>query len=113
MALELPSAAVVKVRAASGGWGTVRPDLRSRAPVAQRIEHLTTDQKVRGSNPFGRTRSSQVRATVWNRDGYVSGSFSNEICSLNWFAVRCSSGRVRVDQIRRGLLERLRRRAAD
>ena len=25
-----------------------------RAPVAQRIEHLTTDQKVRGSNPFGR-----------------------------------------------------------
>ncbi len=24
------------------------------APVAQRIEHLTTDQKVRGSNPFGR-----------------------------------------------------------
>ena len=26
-----------------------------KAPVAQRIEHLTTDQKVRGSNPFGRT----------------------------------------------------------
>ena len=25
------------------------------APVAQRIEHLTTDQKARGSNPFGRT----------------------------------------------------------
>jgi hypothetical protein len=25
-----------------------------RAPVAQRIEHLTTDQKVGGSNPFGR-----------------------------------------------------------
>ena len=24
------------------------------APVAQRIEHLTTDQKVGGSNPFGR-----------------------------------------------------------
>src|SRR3954453_20768190 len=24
------------------------------APVAQRIEHLTTDQKVRGSNPFRR-----------------------------------------------------------
>ena len=29
--------------------------LNSHAPVAQRIEHLTTDQKVRGSNPFGRT----------------------------------------------------------
>ena len=26
-----------------------------RAPVAQWIEHLTTDQKVRGSSPFGRT----------------------------------------------------------
>jgi hypothetical protein len=26
-----------------------------QAPVAQRIEHLTTDQKVGGSNPFGRT----------------------------------------------------------
>src|SRR3712207_4086875 len=28
--------------------------LRGRAPVAQRIEHLTTDQKVWGSNPYGR-----------------------------------------------------------
>src|SRR5690606_2273365 len=28
---------------------------QAHAPVAQRIEHLTTDQKVRGSNPFGRT----------------------------------------------------------
>ena len=27
----------------------------SGAPVAQRIEHLTTDQKVVGSNPIGRT----------------------------------------------------------
>ncbi len=26
------------------------------APVAQRIEHLTTDQKVGGSNPSGRTK---------------------------------------------------------
>ena len=25
-----------------------------RAPVAQRIEHLTTDQKVWGSNPYRR-----------------------------------------------------------
>ena len=31
------------------------------APVAQRREHLTTDQKVRGSNPFG-------RAHVMSRD---------------------------------------------
>ena len=28
----------------------------ARAPVAQRIEHLTTDQKVWGSNPYGRAR---------------------------------------------------------
>jgi hypothetical protein len=27
---------------------------RGYAPVAQRIEHLTTDQKVGGSNPSGR-----------------------------------------------------------
>jgi hypothetical protein len=35
-----------------------------RAPVAQRIEHLTTDQEVRGSNPFGctqRRRSEAIR----------------------------------------------------
>ena len=31
------------------------------APVAQRIEHLTTDQKVRGSNPFGRFTSFAPR----------------------------------------------------
>src|ERR1700761_9046911 len=30
------------------------PSQLNPAPVAQRIEHLTTDQKVRGSNPFGR-----------------------------------------------------------
>ena len=29
---------------------------RGHAPVAQRIEHLTTDQKVGGSNPYGRAR---------------------------------------------------------
>ena len=31
--------------------------------VAQRIEHLTTDQKVRGSNPFERT-TPQVRWAI-------------------------------------------------
>jgi integrase len=31
--------------------------VRVHAPVAQRIEHLTTDQKVRGSNPLGRASS--------------------------------------------------------
>src|SRR3954453_6598426 len=32
---------------------------RGRAPVAQRIEHLTTDQKVWGSNPYGRATCSR------------------------------------------------------
>ncbi len=31
------------------------------APVAQRIEHLTTDQKVGGSNPFGRAHADQQK----------------------------------------------------
>src|SRR5690606_40024022 len=31
------------------------------APVAQRIEHLTTDEKVWGSNPYGRTTSLAMR----------------------------------------------------
>ena len=35
--------------------GSVSPGLVELAPVAQRIEHLTTDQKVGGSNPSGRT----------------------------------------------------------
>ena len=36
------------------------------APVAQRIEHLTTDQKVRGSNPFVRTfGKSPASIRVW------------------------------------------------
>ena len=35
---------------------TLQEKHRNRpALVAQRIEHLTTDQKVRGSNPFKRT----------------------------------------------------------
>ncbi len=37
--------------------------LQNIAPVAQRIEHLTTDQKVRGSNPFG--RASSVGSSQW------------------------------------------------
>ncbi len=32
-----------------------------QAPVAQRIEHLTTDQKVWGSNPYGRTSGRDSR----------------------------------------------------
>ncbi len=43
--------------------------LGSIAPVAQRIEHLTTDQEVRGSNPFGRTRvtSFNLHPVEWRR----------------------------------------------
>ena len=42
------------------------------APVAQRIEHLTTDQKVRGSNPFGRTFGKSP-ASIRMREIFVCG----------------------------------------
>ncbi|MDT5027173.1 MAG: hypothetical protein QOE61_3599 [Micromonosporaceae bacterium] len=59
-------------------------DGRAPAPVAQRIEHLTTDQKVRGSNPFGRTRVSLPErprgdwavSIFWVRTGSVELSAS-------------------------------------
>ena len=46
------------------------------ALVAQRIEHLTTDQKVGGSNPSERARYVQVRAlpSVAGRSEHGSGS---------------------------------------
>ena len=34
--------------------------VRVHAPVAQRIEHLTTDQKVRGSSPLGRASKNPL-----------------------------------------------------
>ena len=40
----------------------------ANAPVAQRIEHLTTDQKVGGSNPSGRAEIGCWRTTRY-RDG--------------------------------------------
>src|SRR5699024_2985951 len=36
---------------------------RQHAPLAQRIEHLTTDQKVGGSNPSWRTEEEVPRRT--------------------------------------------------
>ncbi len=44
--------------------GSVSPGLVELAPVAQRIEHLTTDQKVGGSNPSGRTSKDPGKRTV-------------------------------------------------
>jgi hypothetical protein len=41
--------------------GTLRTRSWQPAPVAQRIEHLTTDQKVGGSNPFGRAIITRAR----------------------------------------------------
>ena len=47
----------------------VRPSGRpaTQAPVAQRIEHLTTDQKVGGSNPSGcaSITASQEGFSAW------------------------------------------------
>src|SRR5690606_3325637 len=45
------------IRPTGGDWARLSESSRQprvRAPVAQRIEHLTTDQKVWGSNPYGR-----------------------------------------------------------
>ena len=64
------------VRSARLGARTLFPRLYGRAPVAQRIEHLTTDQKVRGSNPFGRapltstnTNQRTRSLTMWTESG--------------------------------------------
>jgi len=41
------------------------------APVAQRIEHLTTDQKVGGSNPFGRALLVETTPQVRAPDAFI------------------------------------------
>jgi site-specific recombinase XerD len=61
------------------GRYTLDPVL-DRAPVAQRIEHLTTDQKVGGSNPFGRAQPlspAQTPAQTIDRTLYTVGTASN------------------------------------
>src|SRR3979409_1336511 len=49
------------------GGRSVKCQVTSRflALVAQRIEHLTTDQKVGGSSPSERAASVQVRRHFW------------------------------------------------
>ena len=56
--------------------------------VAQRIEHLTTDQKVGGSNPFARTRRNAC-STSYFGDSYLvnHGLNSNRVSC----AVSCAS----------------------
>ena len=51
----IKGARIVLFVAAAGGH---KPDREEHAPVAQRIERLTTDQKVGGSNPFRRTNEA-------------------------------------------------------
>ena len=59
------------------------------APVAQRIEHLTTDQKVGGSNPSGRTIKTDplegsfllVACCVHSNRGSLGSRFSRRIAS--------------------------------
>ena len=51
----IKGARIVLFVAAAGGY---KPGREEHAPVAQRIEHLTTDQKVGGSNPFRRTNEA-------------------------------------------------------
>ena len=47
--------------------GSYKPGREEHAPVAQRIERLTTDQKVGGSSPFGRASSSLPLFKLWLR----------------------------------------------
>ena len=51
----IKGARIVLFVAATGGY---KPGREEHAPVAQRIERLTTDQKVGGSNPFRRTNEA-------------------------------------------------------
>ena len=53
--------------------------LKNIAPVAQRIEHLTTDQKVGGSNPFGR---AQVRGAFRHREGAAVGTLTTVLTTI-------------------------------
>ena len=50
-------------------WPRMRLHSRGEAPVAQRIEHLTTDQKVWGSNPYGRARQVAPRSGLFGFSG--------------------------------------------
>jgi hypothetical protein len=50
----------------------------AQAPVAQRIEHLTTDQKVWGSNPYGRAKPIfTVHLLLMRLPPYLLGSFNS------------------------------------
>ena len=51
----IKGARIVLFVAATGGY---KPGREEHAPVAQRIERLTTDQKVGGSNPSRRTNEA-------------------------------------------------------
>ena len=56
----IKGARIVLVVAAAGDY---KPGREEHAPVAQRIARLTTDQKVGGSNPFGRTTDPRFFGT--------------------------------------------------
>ena len=51
----------------------------SPAPVAQRIEHLTTDQKVWGSNPYWRAELRESPPIWQARDLELKGSRSRSL----------------------------------
>src|SRR6266498_2427044 len=61
---------------------------RHDAPVAQRIEHLTTDQEVGGSSPSGRA-THRPRFTDLN---YLSWNF--KLISVNHSVIQLSSDHV-------------------
>jgi hypothetical protein len=73
-----PAIGVIEARALELRGCLIADEARatSHAPVAQRIEHLTTDQKVGGSNPSGRTLVETVALLCRGVAARESGPFS-------------------------------------
>src|SRR3978361_542197 len=67
-----------------GRWLAVPKCTTEHAPVAQRIEHLTTDQKVGGSNPSRRTNSHIACHLHKRAAGFFSSPVSMQPNGSHW-----------------------------
>src|SRR4051794_19644376 len=86
------------------------------APVAQRIEHLTTDQKVWGSNPYGRAThqlTSSSHSAPEQRDRRLSGVPHDSERAHGLLANGRTPGRVRRGRTRRREEEGVPSKSAD
>ena len=63
----------------------------NRAPVAQWIEHLTSDQRVGGSNPSGRATFPRETARLFEAEGHrtaCSGTIRHRDCYIDCYMNR-------------------------